>query len=107
MTTHTPPPAPTVSDDEARMRVFQIIGSDIYPEAPAAFTGDWHQALKTTAARWTNPPDVADDIWGAPAHGKTAGPVELRTCWFCGAENPASFNSCGFCCHRADDDPRT
>jgi hypothetical protein len=43
----------TATDTEARMRVFQIIGSDIYPDAPAAFTGDWHQALQTTAARWT------------------------------------------------------
>ncbi|MFE6126749.1 hypothetical protein ACFQ6Q_00530 [Streptomyces sp. NPDC056437] len=55
-TTQTPQPSPTpaaVSDNEARMRVFQIIGSDIYPDAPAAFTGDWHRALKTTAARWS------------------------------------------------------
>jgi hypothetical protein len=43
----------TVTDTEARMRVFQIIGSDIYPDAPAAFTGDWHKALQSTAARWT------------------------------------------------------
>lgn len=40
------------------MRVFQIIGSDIYEDAPAAFTGDWHEALKTTAKRWSNPPDT-------------------------------------------------
>lgn len=44
----------TVTDDEARMRVFQIIGSDIPPDT-AAFTGDWHKALKTTAARWGQP----------------------------------------------------
>ena len=50
----------TVTDDEARMRVFQIIGSDIYPGAPAAFTGDWHQALQKTADRWTaNTTDTA------------------------------------------------
>jgi hypothetical protein len=38
-----------MTDDEARMRVFQIIGSDINA---TAWTGDWHHALKTTAARW-------------------------------------------------------
>ncbi|GAX57294.1 hypothetical protein [Streptomyces olivochromogenes] len=43
---------PQILDAQARMRVFQIIGSDIYPEAPAAFTGDWHEALRKTAARW-------------------------------------------------------
>lgn len=40
----------TVTDDEARMRAFQIVGSDI--GAAAVFNGDWHQALKTTAALW-------------------------------------------------------
>jgi hypothetical protein len=45
----------TVTDDEARMRVFQIIGSDI-PPGTAAYTGDWHKALKTTADRWTQQP---------------------------------------------------
>ncbi|MFD7615788.1 hypothetical protein [Streptomyces sp. NPDC059802] len=52
----TTPSQPVTDDAEARMRVFQIIGSDIYPDAPAAFTGDWHQALKTTAARWAKTP---------------------------------------------------
>ncbi|WP_331728830.1 hypothetical protein OG693_39500 (plasmid) [Streptomyces sp. NBC_01259] len=47
-----------VTDDEARMRVFQIIGSDL--DAPAAFTGNWHTALKTTAARWAN--DISPDL---------------------------------------------
>lgn len=42
----------TITDNEARMRAFQIIGSDI-PPGTAAFTGDWHLALKATAARWT------------------------------------------------------
>ncbi|MFC7261529.1 hypothetical protein [Streptomyces lutosisoli] len=53
MASTTPAPQQPMSDGEARMRVFQIIGSDIYPDAPAAFTGDWHKALKTAAARWT------------------------------------------------------
>jgi hypothetical protein len=53
MSIHTPAPAPQpTTDAEARMRVFQIIGSDI-PPGTSAYTGDWHQALKTTAARWT------------------------------------------------------
>lgn len=51
-TTTTTLSQPVTDDTEARMRVFQIIGSDIYPEAPAAYTGDWHQALKATSARW-------------------------------------------------------
>jgi hypothetical protein len=42
----------TVTDDEARMRVFQIIGSDIPPNT-AVYTGDWHQALQQTADQWT------------------------------------------------------
>ncbi|MEW1565726.1 hypothetical protein AB0454_22405 [Streptomyces sp. NPDC093509] len=41
----------TITDDEARMRTLQIIGSDI-PPGIAAFTGDWHHALQATAARW-------------------------------------------------------
>lgn len=45
----------TVTDDEARMRAFQIVGSDI--GASAVFNGDWHQALKTTAAHWAATPD--------------------------------------------------
>jgi hypothetical protein len=53
-TNTTAPSQPVNNDAEARMRVFQIIGSDIYDGAPAAFTGDWHQALKTTAARWAS-----------------------------------------------------
>lgn len=55
MATTTPDPAPyePADDNDARLAVFQIIGSDIYDGAPAAFTGDWHNALKTTAARWT------------------------------------------------------
>lgn len=44
----------TVTDDEARMRVFQIVGSDI--GASAVFNGDWHQALKITAAHWSPAP---------------------------------------------------
>ncbi|WP_327260013.1 hypothetical protein [Streptomyces sp. NBC_01240] len=56
MAATTTTPSQPVTDAEARMRVFQIIGSDIYPDAPSAFTGDWHQALKTTAARWAKTP---------------------------------------------------
>lgn len=41
----------TVTDDEARMRAFQIVGSDI--GAAAVFKGDWHEALKTVAAAWS------------------------------------------------------
>ncbi|MCX4911824.1 hypothetical protein [Streptomyces sp. NBC_00878] len=51
MTTHlpsTPAPQP-VTDDEARMRAFQIVGSDI----DHTWTGDWHEALKTFAAKCT------------------------------------------------------
>ncbi|MGW4784931.1 hypothetical protein [Streptomyces sp. NPDC004230] len=48
-TTPTPPKRP-MSDDEARMRAFQIIGSDI--DAPPAWSGDWRVALKDTADRW-------------------------------------------------------
>jgi hypothetical protein len=51
-TLHIPGPQQPISDAEARMRVFQIIGSDI-PPGTAAYTGDWHQALKATARRWT------------------------------------------------------
>ena len=47
----TPGPQQPISDAEARMRTFQIIGSDI-PPGTAAYTGDWHEALKKTAAHW-------------------------------------------------------
>jgi hypothetical protein len=43
----------TITEDEARMRAFQIIGSDITP-GTAAFTGDWHEALQKNADRWAN-----------------------------------------------------
>jgi hypothetical protein len=43
----------TVTDDEARMRAFQIVGSDI--GAAAVFNGDWHQALRATAQQWADP----------------------------------------------------
>lgn len=40
----------TITDDEARMRAFQIVGSDI--GANAVFKGDWRVALQETAAVW-------------------------------------------------------
>ncbi|MFD1309018.1 hypothetical protein [Streptomyces kaempferi] len=43
----------TITDQEARMRAFQIIGSDITP-GTAAFTGDWRGALQKNADRWAN-----------------------------------------------------
>lgn len=60
MATTTPGPQKPITDQEARMRVFQIIGSDIYYDAPAAFTGDWHQALQKTADRWAATPTTDD-----------------------------------------------
>ena len=47
-TTATGPQQP-ITDDEARLAVFQIIGSDI----DHAWTGDWHKTLRDTAARWS------------------------------------------------------
>lgn len=38
----------TITDDEARMRAFQIVGSDL--GADAVFNGNWHDALKTFSA---------------------------------------------------------
>ncbi len=47
----TTPNAPQPQTDaEARLLVDQIIGRDL--GAPATYHGDWHQALKDTAARW-------------------------------------------------------
>ncbi|MFF7764255.1 hypothetical protein [Streptomyces griseorubiginosus] len=48
----TPNPPQPQTENEARELVFQIIGSDL--GAPAAYTGNWHQALKNTAARWAD-----------------------------------------------------
>ncbi|MEU9849235.1 hypothetical protein [Streptomyces sp. NPDC047985] len=76
-TTTTTPSQPAIDDTEARMRVFQIIGSDIYPDAPAAFTGDWHEALRTTAARWAGEP-----TW---------------TCRICETANSYWTDTCGHC----------
>lgn len=58
MATTLPAPGPQqpITDDTARMLVFdQIIGSDIQPGQPdtSVWNGDWHQALKTASARWT------------------------------------------------------
>lgn len=50
MTALDRPAAPQpATDDEARMRASQIIGSDI----DHTWTGDWHQALKATAMQWS------------------------------------------------------
>ncbi|MFJ2007944.1 hypothetical protein [Streptomyces chartreusis] len=46
-----PAPHQPATEDEARMRVLQIIGTDL--GAPDAFNGDWRQALKDTSARWS------------------------------------------------------
>lgn len=60
MATTTTGPQQHITDDEARMRAFQIIGSDITPDLEGTvWAGDWHQALKTTAARWATPTDHA------------------------------------------------
>ncbi|MFC8008695.1 hypothetical protein [Streptomyces cinereoruber] len=41
-------------------------------------------------------------IGGTNNHPITpAGPDEI--CWFCAAENPANYTTCGFCNHRAED----
>ncbi|MGW3308357.1 hypothetical protein ACWDG9_17425 [Streptomyces sp. NPDC001073] len=50
-------PYQPASDDDAREAVFAIIGSDLC--APAAFTGDWHEALRKTADRWSTAPTPA------------------------------------------------
>jgi|1185.fasta_scaffold577751_3 hypothetical protein len=50
----------TVTDDEARMRAFQIVGSDI--GAAAVFNGDWHQALRATAAAWSPEPTTPANL---------------------------------------------
>jgi hypothetical protein len=49
MATTTPAPYQPANDDDARLAVFQILGSDI----DHTWTGDWHDTLRTTAARWT------------------------------------------------------
>lgn len=61
----TGPDLTPVTDDEARMRVFQIVGSDI--GASAVFNGDWHQALKATAAHWYPTPDLQPTTPHTPA----------------------------------------
>lgn len=50
MATTLPAPGPQqpIGDDQARLFVEQIIGSDI----DHAWTGDWHHTLQETAARW-------------------------------------------------------
>lgn len=44
----------TITDDEARMRAFQIVGSDL--GAAAVFNGNWHEALKAFSADCANTP---------------------------------------------------
>ena len=80
----TPGPQQPLTDDEARLAAFQILGSDI----EHTWTGNWHQTLQQTAARWAVPhPDT-------------------RTCWFCGSDdNPATASTCGFCNHHVADGP--
>lgn len=60
--TTLPAPYQPVSDDDARIHLAQIVGSDL--DTPV-WTGDWHQALRAAAARWTATP--ADEQPPAPA----------------------------------------
>lgn len=46
----TPAAPQPETEGEARLRAAQIIGHDL--AAPAAYTGNWHQALQDTAAHW-------------------------------------------------------
>lgn len=73
-TTTTGPQQPT-TDTEARMRVFEIIGSDL--GTPAAFTGDWHESLRTASALWSGEP-----VW---------------TCRICHTPNSYWTDTCGHC----------
>jgi hypothetical protein len=41
-----------MTDDEARMRAAQIFDFGSATDTPPVWNGDWHHALKTTAARW-------------------------------------------------------
>lgn len=75
--THTLPTATPATDDAARLLVDQIIGSDIYPEAPTAFTGDWHEALRTASARWSGEP-----TWTC-RHCQTANSLWTDVCGHC------------------------
>lgn len=45
----TPGPQQPLTDTQARLLAEQILGSDI----DHTWTGDWHQTLRTAAARWT------------------------------------------------------
>lgn len=40
-----------VSDDDARLHLAQIIGSDL---DTTVWTGDWHQTLRDTATRYAD-----------------------------------------------------
>lgn len=53
--TTTPAPYQPTDDNDARLAAWQILGSDI----DHAWTGDWHQALQKTAARWAATTDIA------------------------------------------------
>lgn len=52
MATTTPAPTQPTTDDEARLAAEQILGHGI----DHAWTGDWHQTIKDTAARWATQP---------------------------------------------------
>ncbi|MGA5009050.1 hypothetical protein ACPCDX_29180 [Streptomyces koyangensis] len=46
-----PTPYEPVNDDDARLHLAQIIGSDL---DTTVWTGDWHQTLRDTAARYAD-----------------------------------------------------
>lgn len=48
MTIQTPAPYQPASDDDARIHVAQIIGSDLDLNV---WTGDWHDTLRTFSTR--------------------------------------------------------
>nr|WP_015060985.1 hypothetical protein [Streptomyces sp. W75]AFH75171.1 hypothetical protein pCQ4.46 [Streptomyces sp. W75] len=50
MSTQPTPAYEPVNDDDARLHLAQIIGSDL---DTSVWTGDWHQTLRDTAAAWT------------------------------------------------------
>jgi len=66
--------APTpATDDEARMRAFQIIGSDITD----VWTGNWHESLRVASATWSGEP-----VW---------------RCRHCNTPNSYWTDTCGHC----------
>lgn len=64
MATPNPAPYQPTSDDDARLHLAQIVGSDLNT---SVWHGDWHQTVRAVSTRYSTPPAPATSEQPQPA----------------------------------------